>query len=385
MNGTNYTAAGIQTALQGVSEVQNVALTGYTTDGNSYTLRYNGNDTVPITRGQNNTAAGIQAAIQGGSEQQAVTLGSFNGDDAVVPDPVRRQHLRRARLRRPGDLEREHRRRDDAAAAGRRHGRLGGRREHRLHGHVRRHAREHRRLFALDRQLQRLVHELGPRDREGHDRRGGLDPEHDGVDRDRGRHRLHGDVQRAQRREPARRHERDRRRLRLRLDDDAGTLGILPPGASATVAGFGGGTFNNTGFQVTFTGSLAATNVPVLLGVQDFTAGASGFTGETDKGGAVDNQGAPHPTGNTIPVASAPSSFTIPLQTPFALTGIGDRRRRRPAGLLLGAERPRRHRPGTALLNNNKIDGPLFAMFPQSRADQRRTTRCSTTRRARTT
>jgi hypothetical protein len=46
---------------------------------------------------------------------------------------------------------------------------------------------------------------------------------------------------------------------------------ILPAGATATVAGFGGGAFNNTGFQVTYGGTLAATNVPVTLALQDFT------------------------------------------------------------------------------------------------------------------
>src|SRR6185436_7434456 len=85
---------------------------------------------------------------------------------------------------------------------------------------------------------------------------------------------------------------------------------------------FGGGTFNNTGFQVTFTGSLAATNVPVLLGIQEFSSGASGFVGETDKGGAVDNKGGTiTPTGNDYPVVAAPAEFTIPLRTPFVLTG----------------------------------------------------------------
>ena len=44
---------------------------------------------------------------------------------------------------------------------------------------------------------------------------------------------------------------------------------------------------------MTYTGSLAATNVPVTLALQNFTAGASGFVGETDKGGAVDNKGGP--------------------------------------------------------------------------------------------
>ena len=92
---------------------------------------------------------------------------------------------------------------------------------------------------------------------------------------------------------------------------------LLPAGGTATVAGFGGGTFNNTGFQVTYTGTLAATNVPVLLAVTNFTAGASGFVGETDKGGAVDNKGGIiTPTGDSIPVVTAPVQYTIPLRTP---------------------------------------------------------------------
>ena len=37
-----------------------------------------------------------------------------------------------------------------------------------------------------------------------------------------------------------------------------------------------------------------------MLALQDFTAGASAFVGETDKGGAVDNKGGTvTPTGNT--------------------------------------------------------------------------------------
>src|SRR3954466_8266454 len=63
----------------GTNEVQQVALNGYTTDGNAYRLSYGGAPTVPITRGQNNTSAGIQAALQGGNEQQQVTLTAFAG------------------------------------------------------------------------------------------------------------------------------------------------------------------------------------------------------------------------------------------------------------------------------------------------------------------
>ena len=141
---------------------------------------------------------------------------------------------------------------------------------------------------------------------------------------------------------------------------------ILPAGATATVAGFGGAAFNNTGFQVTFTGGLATTNVPVTLGLQDFSAGASGFVGETDKGGAVDNKGGiVTATGNHFPTVTAPESYTIPLRTPFALTGSatdadGD------ALLYSWEQNDRGGTAGTSLLNNTKTNGALFAMFPIS-------------------
>jgi hypothetical protein len=70
--------------FSGTNEVQPVALTGFTTDGNSYTLNYNGDTSVPITRGQNNTQAGIQAAIQGGNEQQQVALTGFTGTNSYT-------------------------------------------------------------------------------------------------------------------------------------------------------------------------------------------------------------------------------------------------------------------------------------------------------------
>jgi hypothetical protein len=141
---------------------------------------------------------------------------------------------------------------------------------------------------------------------------------------------------------------------------------ILPAGATATVTGFGGSTFNNTGFQVTFTGGLAATNIPVLLGVQDFTPGASGFTGETDKGGAVDNKGGiVTPTGNTYPAVTVPAGYTIPLRTPFTLTGSATDAESDPM-LYSWEQNDRGGSAGTSLLNNIKTNGPLFAMFPKS-------------------
>ncbi len=145
---------------------------------------------------------------------------------------------------------------------------------------------------------------------------------------------------------------------------------------TVAVAGFGNNPFNNTGFQVTFNGpGVAMTNVAPLA-LQDFSAGATGWVGETDKGGPVDNKGTVTMTGNDFPAISFPAasdpvtgqpttSFTIPLRTPFALTGAATD----PQGdtiLYAWEQNDRGGTAGTALLNNVKTNGPLFAMFPKS-------------------
>ncbi len=145
----------------------------------------------------------------------------------------------------------------------------------------------------------------------------------------------------------------------------AALLPILPAGATVTIAGFGGGALNNTGFQMTFGGTLAATNVPFTVGLVNFSGGASGFVGETDKGGAVDNKGIVTPTGDSIPATTAPAQYTIPLRTPFALTGSatdadGDNM------VYSWEQNDRGAAAGTALMSNTKTNGPLFAMFPKS-------------------
>jgi hypothetical protein len=140
---------------------------------------------------------------------------------------------------------------------------------------------------------------------------------------------------------------------------------LLPAGGTVAVTGFGGGAFNNTGFQMTFAGTLALTNVPSSVGVQDVTAGASGFVGETDKGGAVDNKGIVTPTGDSFPAVTAPTSFTIPLRTPFALTGTATDADD-DALTYNWEQNDRGGAAGTSLLSNTKANGPLFAMFPKS-------------------
>ncbi|WP_231127059.1 M12 family metallo-peptidase [Motilibacter aurantiacus] len=145
-----------------------------------------------------------------------------------------------------------------------------------------------------------------------------------------------------------------------------------PAGGVATVAGFANGTFNDTGFQVTFTGTLAGVNVE-QIGIA-FLPGSSGFVGETAKGGPADNKGwTITPTGNTPPVVTvAGSEFTIPYQTPFVLTGDAtDADGQQPIFLWeqmdIGVTPATPTTPavttGTSLVNNIKRNGPLFRTF----------------------
>ncbi|WP_262014410.1 M12 family metallo-peptidase [Micromonospora sp. Mcm103] len=138
-----------------------------------------------------------------------------------------------------------------------------------------------------------------------------------------------------------------------------------PAGATVTVAAFGGsGTLNDNGFQVTFGGTLATTNVASLELTN--AAGASGFVGETAKGGAIDNGGwLVEETTNHAPVVTVPDTVTIPVRTPFALTGNatdadGD------TVTYLWEQNDRGATTGTALTNNTKVNGPLFRVFGEA-------------------
>ncbi|MCS7477036.1 M12 family metallo-peptidase [Umezawaea endophytica] len=140
---------------------------------------------------------------------------------------------------------------------------------------------------------------------------------------------------------------------------------VLPPGGQVDVAGLGDNVnrptpFDTTGFQVTFQGALAGVNVPPL-GID--ATGATGFVGETVKGGPQDNQGhRVDRTRNHPPVVTAAKRHTIPTRTPFALTGKasdadGD------AVTYLWEQNDPGGENGTSLVDNTKTDGPLFRLF----------------------
>ncbi len=128
-----------------------------------------------------------------------------------------------------------------------------------------------------------------------------------------------------------------------------------PAGATATISGL-----TDTGFTIGFGGTLAGVDAGnlQLLGC----TGCTGFVGEITKGGITARGGTVTPTGNAVPVVTAPAAFTIPLRTPFALTGSatdadGD------VVTYMWEQTDRGGTTGTALPSNVKTNGPLFRQF----------------------
>jgi hypothetical protein len=361
VRGTNYSAASIQLALQGVSEVQTVALTGYDTNGDSYRLVYGADQSVPIVRGQNNTTAGIAAALQGGNEQQQVSLTGFNaatgsfqiaiggGTSALLGLgglAVNNGNVAAAVNAIPGFA-------GTVSSSG------AGNSGFTLTFAGASAATDVPAISIVGCTCTSAVREnvkgggpLASWPTGATVTVGGLS--------DAGYTLTFGGS------------HQGFNVAALSIADangaggtvtetTPGSSGMLPPGATATVAGFAGGTFNDQGFQVTFGGTLAGTNTASLELVG--FSGASGFVGETAKGGAIDNQGwIAAENGNHAPVVSAPMGYVIPVRTPFALTGSatdsdGD------TLTYMWEQKDRGAAAGTALTDNNKLNGPLFRQF----------------------
>ena len=128
-----------------------------------------------------------------------------------------------------------------------------------------------------------------------------------------------------------------------------------PAGGTASISGL-----TDTGFTVGFGGALAgldAANLQLLA-----CTGCTGYVGEITKGGISTRGGSVTATGNSAPVVTAPAAFTIPLRTPFALTGNATD----PDGdtvTYMWEQTDRGASAGTALPSNVKTNGPLFRQF----------------------
>ena len=125
------------------------------------------------------------------------------------------------------------------------------------------------------------------------------------------------------------------------------------------------------GFQVIFNDkpSVIADPGDVLVDVDELTvdasSGVAGFVGETARGGPAQNDGIPLPqtsdvSDNSAPVATAPADKTVPVRTPFALTGAATD----PDGDdLVYLWEQTNFGEGTLLASNTKVYGPLFRVF----------------------
>ncbi len=104
-----------------------------------------------------------------------------------------------------------------------------------------------------------------------------------------------------------------------------------------------------------------------LVAVDPSSTGVTGFTGETAQGGPATNDGiklTPADTGladNTAPVVQAPADKTVPVRTPFALTGVSGKDADGDALTYLWEQT--NFGEGTRLSDNTKVYGPLFRVF----------------------
>jgi trimeric autotransporter adhesin len=134
-------------------------------------------------------------------------------------------------------------------------------------------------------------------------------------------------------------------------------ISTWPAGGTVTVSAL-----TDASFTMTFSGTLAGVNVSELQ-LLGCSGGCSGFVGEIAKGGLTSRGGnVVTATGNSAPVVTTTPSYTIPLRTPFALTGSatdadGD------TLTYMWEQTDRGGSSGTSLISNTKTNGPLFRQF----------------------
>ncbi len=129
-----------------------------------------------------------------------------------------------------------------------------------------------------------------------------------------------------------------------------------PAGATVTVA-----TLSDTGFTISFGGTLAGVNAAPLQ-LLGCTAPCTGFVGEIVAGGLTARGGTVSAKSNSVPAVTVPASFTVPVRTPFALTGSatdadGD------TLTYMWEQTDRGAASGVSLTSNSKTAGPLFRQF----------------------
>ncbi len=123
---------------------------------------------------------------------------------------------------------------------------------------------------------------------------------------------------------------------------------------------------NDDGFTVTFgLGADCRSSDVQRIGIGATTGGVTGFVGVQVQGGPETNQGAVVTTGNHAPTTTAPADKTLPLRTPFQLTGSAVDPDKDALLYLWEQNNAGSVSPtgGTSLVSNTKANGPLFRVF----------------------
>jgi hypothetical protein len=115
------------------------------------------------------------------------------------------------------------------------------------------------------------------------------------------------------------------------------------------------GSIDNDGFTVQWAG---AADIPALT-VTPVSGAFTSAVGTLVQGGPATNGGTPVVTANHAPVVTAPAAKTIPVRTPFKLTGSGSD----PDGGRLVYTWEQDDPGGQALTSPTPTSGPLFRMF----------------------
>ena len=129
-----------------------------------------------------------------------------------------------------------------------------------------------------------------------------------------------------------------------------------PAGGTVTAS-----TVGDTAFTLTFGGTLAGQDVATLT-LTGCSAGCSGYINDITAGGLSTRRGSVAATGNMAPNVEVPTQYTIPVRTPFALTGAATDTDGDPV-TYMWEQNDRGAATGTGLISNTKLNGPLFRQF----------------------
>jgi hypothetical protein len=132
-------------------------------------------------------------------------------------------------------------------------------------------------------------------------------------------------------------------------------------GQTGTISGYDGAlTASAAGFTVDWNVSTA--DIPTLT-VTPVSGTFTTFTGTPYNGGPTDEQGVVAASANNSPVVTAPADKTIPIRTPFTLTGSATDAQAGDTLTYMWEQTDPGGANGTGLVSNTKVDGPLFRQF----------------------